>query len=124
MIRRPPRSTRTDPLVPYTTLFRSHARRIVRHEHHRLLGMALGLEIGLAHYDRHLAARIAQPRRPPVASIDDIFVAIPFDPRLDVRRIRGSGEGFSHQESGTDFTVHQRFKPGFLLPGRTIAVEH
>src|SRR3546814_1065851 len=47
----------------------------------------------------------------PFASIDDIFVAIPFDPRLDVRRIRGSGEGFSHQESGTDFTVHQRFKP-------------
>src|SRR3546814_9721893 len=27
MIRRPPRSTRTDTLVPYTTLFRSHARR-------------------------------------------------------------------------------------------------
>src|SRR3546814_10064523 len=25
MIRRPPRATRTDPLVPYTTLFRSHA---------------------------------------------------------------------------------------------------
>src|SRR3546814_14843121 len=24
MIRRPPRSTRTDPLLPYTTLFRSH----------------------------------------------------------------------------------------------------
>src|SRR3546814_10537985 len=26
MIRRPPRSTRTDTLFPYTTLFRSHAR--------------------------------------------------------------------------------------------------
>src|SRR3546814_13872118 len=26
MIRRPPRSTRTDTLVPYTTLFRSHGR--------------------------------------------------------------------------------------------------
>src|SRR3546814_1371155 len=30
MIRRPPRSTRTDTLFPYTTLFRSHCRR-----HHR-----------------------------------------------------------------------------------------
>src|SRR3546814_3888527 len=35
MIRRPPRSTRTDTLFPYTTLFRSHrrcasARRLVR----------------------------------------------------------------------------------------------
>src|SRR3546814_13199071 len=28
MIRRPPRSTRTDTLFPYTTLFRSHALRI------------------------------------------------------------------------------------------------
>src|SRR3546814_3231308 len=27
MIRRPPRSTRTDTLLPYTTLFRSHATR-------------------------------------------------------------------------------------------------
>src|SRR3546814_3685080 len=30
MIRRPPRSTRTDTLFPYTTLFRSAARRIRR----------------------------------------------------------------------------------------------
>src|SRR3546814_14770229 len=29
MIRRPPRSTRTDTLFPYTTLFRSHRRRPV-----------------------------------------------------------------------------------------------
>src|SRR3546814_8957234 len=28
MIRRPPRSTRTDTLFPYTTLFRSHRRRM------------------------------------------------------------------------------------------------
>src|SRR3546814_12464961 len=28
MIRRPPRSTRTDTLFPYTTLFRSHGRRL------------------------------------------------------------------------------------------------
>src|SRR3546814_18222954 len=31
MIRRPPRSTRTDTLFPYTTLFRSAARRHTRH---------------------------------------------------------------------------------------------
>src|SRR3546814_18164192 len=30
MIQRPPRSTRTDTLFPYTTLFRSHARLIAR----------------------------------------------------------------------------------------------
>src|SRR3546814_16623257 len=36
MIRRPPRSTRTDTLFPYTTLFRSHPRhaRMLGHEVH------------------------------------------------------------------------------------------
>src|SRR3546814_1513244 len=49
MIRRPPRSTRTDTLLPYTTLFRS------REHRHRLLGLdrrVLGdveREGGLAH---------------------------------------------------------------------------
>src|SRR3546814_7163268 len=37
MIRRPPRSTRTDTLFPYTTLFRSVGqRRRQRHDHRRL----------------------------------------------------------------------------------------
>src|SRR3546814_17958094 len=33
MIRRPPRSTRTDTLFPYTTLFRSNIERQQRHQH-------------------------------------------------------------------------------------------
>src|SRR3546814_16639364 len=44
MIRRPPRSTRTDTLFPYTTLFRSLVLAQVvpvAHVHHRLVG-ALG----------------------------------------------------------------------------------
>src|SRR3546814_12762422 len=38
MIRRPPRSTRTDTLIPYTTLFRAHQR---RHERFNLLQSAV-----------------------------------------------------------------------------------
>src|SRR3546814_1546326 len=34
MIRRPPRSTRTDTLFPYTTLFRSHRGMVGRTHHH------------------------------------------------------------------------------------------
>src|SRR3546814_1617088 len=41
MIRRPPRSTRTDTLFPYTTLFRSQ-------QQHRVAGM-LRLQFDLAH---------------------------------------------------------------------------
>src|SRR3546814_5947050 len=38
MIRRPPRSTRTDTLFPYTTLFRSHTRRDRRRQPTRATG--------------------------------------------------------------------------------------
>src|SRR3546814_12716932 len=38
MIRRPPRSTRTDTLFPYTTLFRSLAARILR-RHAEVVGL-------------------------------------------------------------------------------------
>src|SRR3546814_3897324 len=39
MIRRPPRSTRTDTLFPYTTLFRSHPRgQVAREKHTTRLG--------------------------------------------------------------------------------------
>src|SRR3546814_11414307 len=37
MIRRPPRSTRTDTLFPYTTLFRSVQRLIDRHNAHAII---------------------------------------------------------------------------------------
>src|SRR3546814_6078629 len=42
MIRRPPRSTRPDTLVPYTTLFRSGPCRIVLVDLHILLAAELG----------------------------------------------------------------------------------
>src|SRR3546814_12932929 len=48
MIRRPPRSTRTDTLFPYTTLFRSDGRHRVRGDQRRHLGdrgLAEGIEI-------------------------------------------------------------------------------
>src|SRR3546814_9852469 len=49
MIRRPPRSTRTDTLFPYTTLFRSHFRQgifvEVVHDGHRGILGHLGIQI-------------------------------------------------------------------------------
>src|SRR3546814_14547604 len=62
MIRRPPRSTRTDTLFPYTTLFRSHFARIrvgadpmrkVRLEHQRVLAQKI------AGADGHRIAQLA-----------------------------------------------------------------
>src|SRR3546814_16412776 len=50
MIRRQPRSTRTDTLFPYTTLFRSHQRQqfVVALQVFAVVGEALAAEIGLA----------------------------------------------------------------------------
>src|SRR3546814_10670417 len=54
MIRRPPRSTRTDTLFPYTTLFRSHLGPLGRH-HNRL---SIGCVVLLAlHKWAHVAWR-------------------------------------------------------------------
>src|SRR3546814_7106406 len=44
MIRRPPRSTRTDTLFPYTTLFRSRDQRAADRHQRRQRGEAEGLE--------------------------------------------------------------------------------
>src|SRR3546814_20785172 len=47
MIRRPPRSTRTDTLFPYTTLFRSPAVERERHPVHRPHDATGRVEVGL-----------------------------------------------------------------------------
>src|SRR3546814_1794196 len=63
MIRRPPRSTRTDTLFPYTTLFRSQLERGPEIDR-RQVAMAIGgkIEIGIA---AHRQFRLlAQPRQP------------------------------------------------------------
>src|SRR3546814_10444749 len=66
MIRRPPRSTRTDTLFPYTTLFRS-----VHREDLGIEPICRELAIAPSSYHEH-AARSADPgRRPARAQRDD-----------------------------------------------------
>src|SRR3546814_19761669 len=54
MIRRPPRSTRTDTLFPYTTLFRSR-KGFVQHQDIRMHHQRAGETDALAHAARQLA---------------------------------------------------------------------
>src|SRR3546814_5491278 len=70
MIRRPPRSTRTDTLFPYTTLFRScrrpDRRRPARHHQERLQGDRLGEgTLGHLHGEVGLRRRRQLLARPP-----------------------------------------------------------
>src|SRR3546814_1259187 len=48
MTRRPPRSTRTDTLFPYTTLFRSHAQADEERRAPRVLALVTGVAAGFA----------------------------------------------------------------------------
>src|SRR3546814_6585548 len=60
MIRRPPRSTRTDTLFPYTTLFRSlyqDAHRQLRHHQRRLRLLAFGQQAAREQQDRNRRRR-------------------------------------------------------------------
>src|SRR3546814_2572319 len=64
MIRRPPRSTRTDTLFPYTTLFRSarDPRRQRQDPAGRELGLQAGRRPGRDHLHRKVPLGEAQPR--------------------------------------------------------------
>src|SRR3546814_8825427 len=66
MIRRPPRSTRTDTLFPYTTLFRSCPRAAQRDDHRHLLSRLLRGQL----YRRH-------GRRLVFVDADDQLLAVP-----------------------------------------------
>src|SRR3546814_16387766 len=59
MIRRPPRSTRTDTLFPYTTLFRSLVNTIGKDE--VIPKAAIGIKGDRLPINRHLCTRISSP---------------------------------------------------------------
>src|SRR3546814_6577709 len=68
MIRRPPRSTRTDTLFPYTTLFRSLADRV--HRSHRPTGNSHDLTTSPRGHDpRTHSGRAGQTGGPPLPTI-------------------------------------------------------
>src|SRR3546814_19420640 len=72
MIRRPPRSTRTDTLFPYTTLFRSYRSLLDRHR-----GAGPDLDLGETVGDR-------EQRRPRIALFEhDIACPIESDLRIE-----------------------------------------
>jgi hypothetical protein len=101
------------------------ARRVERQEDLRLLLMARrDFRIGLAHQDRDLAARIASARRPPLAAVDHVMIAIALDAGFDVGRVGGGHRRLGHQEGGADFAVHQRLQPLLLLLLGAVAHEH
>src|SRR3546814_16421030 len=72
MIRRPPRSTRTDTLFPYTTLFRSEARdQLDRAAKIAEIGFELGGRVGVEH--RHGESLSDRSRGSPRRAASDSY---------------------------------------------------
>src|SRR3546814_12237430 len=103
MIRRPPRSTRTDTRFPYTTLFRSVVDAIGVEQGVEAAGVADVGELDLRHVERHGAevdGSVADPLR---ADIVDLGAAVDepaHEPRageaVDLRPVAGHPAARSH----------------------------
>src|SRR3546814_11236323 len=93
---RPPRSTRTDTLFPYTTLFRSPRTRIITVEDTR--------EIKLKKHPNHIHLVLSRTYRNSTFSYDDaIDVITRFTPAIVlVGDISTSNAGALWQRTGTD----------------------
>jgi len=96
------------------------ARRVHRHQDHRLLPVLRCRRVALAHDDGDLAARRHGPGRPPFASLDDIVVAVAKDRGLDVGGVGGGDARLGHGEAGADLAFEQGFEPALLLLGRAV----
>ena len=99
----------------------AHARRVERHQDHRLPLVRLRVGIGLAHDDGDLAARVHRARGPPFAAIDDVVVAVAADFGADVGGVGGSDVGLGHGKAGANVPFHQRLQPALLLLGGSVA---
>src|SRR3546814_3324846 len=109
MIRRPPRSTRTDTLFPYTTLFRSA---VARHADPRRAEQQLGDADILRAVDRFLVEhrdrrRDFAQRQRRARRGDDDAVGVGGD---RMRRFGGGGGGGSRNGGETDRTSENRFE--------------
>src|SRR3546814_6004219 len=112
MIRRPPRSTRTDTLFPYTTLFRSHLRQPKRPGDGDLAGLGEG------HYGRQVvsptdpnAQQAVQFFRFQMVEADDLCERA--EPRggRSLGLIAASERGGQHVGKGREFVPRRSEEP-------------
>ncbi len=92
-----------------------HAGRVQRHEHHRVLVVAVGARVGEAHEDECLAVGVPDAGAPPLAPVEHDLVALEHGGGLHVCRVRGRHVGLGHTEGGADAPVQQRLEPALAL---------
>ena len=97
---------------------------VQRHDDHRLLPVGISVGVGDAHEDRDRAVGPAGVGRPPLATVDDVLVAVTLDAGLDVAGIGGRHRGFGHGEAGPDLAVEEGHQPLLLLRAGAVLGQH
>src|SRR3546814_8585103 len=97
MLRRPPRSTRTDTLFPYTTLFRSHRRQGLRGRHS---GRARRVTAGQRAGCRALVGGGAFGVAPVVAPVDLVGSLVGPATLQEAGKAEGQGEAGTEHHDG------------------------
>src|SRR3546814_4512524 len=109
MIRRPPRSTRTDTLFPYTTLFRSRSHSLERTNMTYCVGMLIEAGLVMMADTRTNAGvdNISVYRKLHIYEGDDRFIAIATAGNLSVTQstLSKMEEGISNPETGEHETL-------------------
>src|SRR3546814_7162739 len=100
MLRRPPRSTRTDTLFPYTTLFRSDAR--------------AGIEIPAIARSAGATARLMVGKVRPGARIVGLLGLPRYDPAFDVDFPRAGARAIHAMRGAHDLVCGPAFPVGIL----------
>src|SRR5690606_27202935 len=66
-----------------------HAGGVAGDEDHRLPSVRLGVRIGHADHDEHLAPLVERPGDVPLAAVDDVVITVPDDRGGQVGRVGG-----------------------------------
>src|SRR3546814_16017419 len=123
MIRRPPSSTRTDTLCPYTTLFRSRCARVLRTSVPegtlvaRIGGEELAIigDAGAGHAPDHILARLRTERMPFDLTVTDSICGSPQQPLTEPEGNRSC--------PSTDSALHNA-KPPCPTPAHAAHTNH
>src|SRR3546814_13787015 len=113
MIRRPPISTRTDTLFPYTTLFRS-----LHHEGGDAARPRLGIGLGVDHQGVGLAG-VGDPH---LAAVEDVAVALLVGAGAHADDV-GAGAGLAHGQRAAVLAGDQLRQVAPLLLAAAVAAE-
>src|ERR1700736_5032920 len=100
------------------------ARSVDGHEHEGVAQVALGIRVAQAHEQDHACVRVGSTAGPPLASRDDVLVAVAFDPTRQLRGIRAGDVRFGDTDAGADLACEQQLQPLLLLLGRAELSQH